>query len=351
MSVAMQKIEDPRNCPEGFTMREQKPRVPGNQKETIDLKPPEARTTTNLSPNQAPSNEIEKPFIEEIEALNLTPVARIRLRPNKASPCALCKVRDQNGKDFMIKIGVKIGVMDIRNEAEMIQLCQDPSLNPGLISIAQSGQTTNGFYYFVMPFLVGESLHTRIKRANRSETKLESIKACAKVLRTLHQIHRLGVVHADIKPENIIFDSNREPVIIDMGSAYVLNLTGSHDLTPAYTSPESIATRLHKDARVSPASDLFSTGIIIYEILSNDLPFYRPSTSPRSKGDNPIDILQDSRKSSPDFGKIPKDFQSFIPVLEQLLAYDPKDRFDGSALKAALAIEQALNTATFASLA
>jgi serine/threonine protein kinase len=272
-------------------------------------------------------------FLAEIQALDLTPVSDINVRTSKKQPCALCVVSDGSGRKLMIKLGGE----EIRTESDTLQLCHDLHFTKGLISIVQSGQTPNGSYYFAMPFLDGESLAAKIKIGASPEDKLELIRACAKVLRTLDEMHSLGVVHADIKPGNIVFDSNREPIIIDLGSAYFLKYTGTRDISLDFASTELLKIWKGEVSSALPASDLFSVGVILYEIISRTLPF---------RGDiQHLETLIKARTKGAKFDTVPNSFKDFIPVLQKLLAKDPTERFGGSALLAAEALERALLSA------
>lgn len=145
--------------------------------------------------------------------------------------------------------------------------------HPHILPLYDSGRT-NGFFYFVMPYVEGESLRQRLER----ELQLpigEALGIARAVASALGYAHSHGVVHRDVKPENILF-SGGEPVVADFGIARAVTMAGSERLTrtgivvgtPAYMSPEQ-ATGEDVDAR----SDIYGLGCVLYEMLAGEPPF------------------------------------------------------------------------------
>jgi serine/threonine-protein kinase len=149
----------------------------------------------------------------------------------------------------------------------------------------------HGDYYLVMEYVVGESLGKLI----RSSGPLTADVACQIGIRCcagLAHAHELGVVHRDLSPENILLQPGHdglEPKIIDFGIArsifaqadgdeadLTLTRVGGFVGKPRYASPEQ-AGRLKRGERIDPRSDLYTFGLILYELVTGDLPFHSDS--------------------------------------------------------------------------
>ncbi len=131
-----------------------------------------------------------------------------------------------------------------------------------------------GIHYLSMAYVRGRTLSTFIKPGGLPSRQVAAL--IRKIALALHEAHRKGVVHRDLKPANIMINRRREPVVMDFGLAQrthaddvKLTQTGAVVGTPAYMSPEQIST----DGPVGPASDIFSLGIILYQMLVGDTPF------------------------------------------------------------------------------
>jgi eukaryotic-like serine/threonine-protein kinase len=146
--------------------------------------------------------------------------------------------------------------------------------HPHIVALFDSGEA-DGFLYYVMPCIEGESLRSRLDREKRLD--VEAMLAIARpVAQALAYAHELGIVHRDIKPENILL-SRGQPFVTDFGIARAVSAAGAERLTrtgigigtPAYMSPEQAFGEPTVDAR----SDIYSLGCVIYEMLSGSPPF------------------------------------------------------------------------------
>lgn len=143
-----------------------------------------------------------------------------------------------------------------------------------------------GAPYFVMDYAERETLADRL--TDRKGVQLldatHEISLLAKVARAVHFAHERGVLHRDLKPANILIDRDDEPLVSDFGLARLihapagLTLTGAALGTPAYMSPEQAT-----GSRVTTASDVYSLGAILYQLLTGRPPFL---------GESPLDILR-----------------------------------------------------------
>ncbi|HXT68144.1 MAG TPA: protein kinase [Vicinamibacterales bacterium] len=154
--------------------------------------------------------------------------------------------------------------------------------HPGIVSLFDSGVARDRLYY-VMPLVPGESLRAKLARERRLNVA-EALALTADVADALTAAHAAGVVHRDVKPENIFVVSGRA-MLADFGIAHVTapELSGTDTTTAAggltidgmilgtlaYLSPEQAAGRLALDGR----SDLYSLGCVLYELLSGSPPF------------------------------------------------------------------------------
>jgi tRNA A-37 threonylcarbamoyl transferase component Bud32 len=162
-------------------------------------------------------------------------------------------------------IGAERFVVEIKTTAAL--------QHPHILPLFDSG-TADGFLYYVMPFIDGETLRARLNR----ETQLgidEAVKITVAVADALDYAHRQGVIHRDIKPENILLHDGR-PMVADFGIALALSAaaggrmteTGLSLGTPHYMSPEQATAAKEISAR----SDVYSLGSVLYEMLTGNPP-------------------------------------------------------------------------------
>ncbi len=145
--------------------------------------------------------------------------------------------------------------------------------HPHILPLFDSG-TADGFLYYVMPYVEGETLRQKLDR----ETQLgidEAVRITSEVADALDYAHRNGVIHRDIKPENILLHDGR-PMVADFGIALAVSAaaggrmteTGLSLGTPHYMSPEQATAE--KD--LTNRSDIYSLGAVLYEMLTGDPP-------------------------------------------------------------------------------
>jgi len=150
--------------------------------------------------------------------------------------------------------------------------------HPHIVALYDSGQAGKLFYY-VMPFIEGESLRQRLEREGRIPLE-EAARIARAVATALDYAHRQQVVHRDIKPENVMLQEG-EPLVTDFGIAKAvtaavggLTQTGTAVGTPTYMSPEQAGGEASVDAR----SDIYSLGAMLYELIAGAAPFVGPTT-------------------------------------------------------------------------
>jgi len=158
-----------------------------------------------------------------------------------------------------------------RREAEAAAKLRHPNVVP----IYQVGEA-EGLVFFVMPLIKGESLRARLEREGRLDVA-EAVRILLEAAGALHEAHAAGIVHRDIKPDNILLEGDQRRVLLmDFGIAKSLQageggLTGTGMVigTPQYMSPEQATGEKHIDAR----SDLYSLGVVAYQMLCGRLPY------------------------------------------------------------------------------
>ena len=196
--------------------------------------------------------------------------------------------------------------------------------HPHILPLFDSGEA-DGFLFYVMPYVDGETIQDRIDREKQLPLD-EAVQVTTAVANALQAAHDHGIVHRDIKPANILL-SRGQPLIADFGIALAVGAAGGSRLTetglsvgtPYYMSPEQATG----DQTVGPASDIYALGAVLYEMLIGDPP-YGGSTAQAVLGK----ILRGAQVTPTALRKsIPANVDAAIrKALERL----PADRFKGA---------------------
>src|SRR5436305_1344240 len=190
--------------------------------------------------------------------------------------------------------------------------------HPNICTIHEVGETDDGRLYLAMPYYDGETLRRRIERGPIPID--EAIDLAEQIARGLAKAHRGGIVHRDIKPANSMVTADGVVKILDFGlaklvGAAAITRTGSSVGTPAYMSPEQA-----RGEDVDHRTDLWSFGIVLYEMIAGRRPF-------RGEHDQAVlyGILNEAPKPLTEVrSEVPPDLER---IVEGLLAKDPADRY------------------------
>jgi eukaryotic-like serine/threonine-protein kinase len=192
--------------------------------------------------------------------------------------------------------------------------------HPNIVSIYDRGQA-EGTYYIAMEYIEGRTLKELL--ITRGPTPLAvAIDYARQILAALGFAHRHGIVHRDIKPHNVVVAPDGRLKVTDFGIARSgtsqMTETGSIIGTAQYLSPEQA-----KGAPVTPASDIYSVGIVLYEMLTGSVPF---------TGDTPLEIAMKHLSTTPlppseQRREIPHEIDS---IVLRALAKDPADRYQST---------------------
>jgi Tol biopolymer transport system component/tRNA A-37 threonylcarbamoyl transferase component Bud32 len=212
--------------------------------------------------------------------------------------------------------------------------------HPNILPLFDSG-SADGFLYYVMPFVEGETLRQKLDR----ETQLgidESVKLVTEVADALQYAHQHGVVHRDIKPENILLHAGR-PMVADFGIALAVSAaaggrmteTGLSLGTPHYMSPEQATA----DKAITNRSDIYSLASVLYEMLTGNPPHVGSSAQQIIMKiiAEPVAVVTTQRKNVP---------ANIAAALAQALEKLPADRFESAKGFADALVNASFRTAT-----
>ncbi|MEO8379461.1 MAG: serine/threonine-protein kinase [Acidobacteriota bacterium] len=183
---------------------------------------------------------------------------------------------DQEHAEFTRKVALKVvdrpfdagSLRSVREEQRILARLE----HPGVARLYDSGVTPWGQHWLAMEYVEGESI---LAHCNARELPVrERIELFLRVLDAVAYAHAGGIVHRDLKPANIFVTANGEPRLLDFGIAKLSDPTDQDEtrtlrraLTPAYASPEQL-----RGDRTTTASDIYSLGIVLYELLAGALP-------------------------------------------------------------------------------
>ncbi len=193
--------------------------------------------------------------------------------------------------------------------------------HPGIVSVMDTSQASDGRVFIVYEFIPGTTLQQSLDQGKY--THADAARWVAEVAEALNHAHKQGIVHRDIKPANILLDGEGKTHIADFGLAklddqFFKNDAGRVLGTVAYMSPEQAAGQSHW---ATPQTDIYSLGVMLYQLLTRKLPF--------SSGGTATDVLEQIKLRIPPpprtvDDKIPKALED---VCLKAMAKSPADRY------------------------
>ncbi|MDF3313166.1 protein kinase [Rhodococcus sp. T2V] len=184
----------------------------------------------------------------------------------------------QPGLDRVVAVKVLTVVLDQENRARFFREQQAMGRltgHPNIVDVLQVGETDSGWPFIVMPYYRQASLDARIR--DRGPLPLrEVLRVGVKLAGAVETAHRLGILHRDVKPGNILLTDYGEPVLTDFGIAHIAGgfetATGTVTGSPAYTAPEVLTGH-----PPTPTSDIYSLGATMFSALTGHAAFERLS--------------------------------------------------------------------------
>jgi serine/threonine protein kinase/class 3 adenylate cyclase len=228
--------------------------------------------------------------------------------------------------EFDRTVALKVLREDYAEDSEVVERFGREARSAGrlsghsnIVTIYARGRTRDGSYYLAMEYVSGGTLKDRIEREGPLPT-YEVVEIALQVAQALRFAHERGIIHRDVKPQNILLTESGEAKVADFGIARVMDATaltrtGSVLGTPQYLSPEQALGQ-----PASPRSDLYALGVVFYEMLTGELPF---------DAETPAGVLvkhisgelHPPRAINPD---IPEQLND---ITVRLLAREPEDRY------------------------
>ena len=222
-------------------------------------------------------------------------------------------------------VAIKVLRGDLANDEKFVRRFQREALSasslshPNIVAMYDVGED-NGLYYIVMEYVEGKTLKQLLKKRGNL-TLSEAIDIMLQLTDGMAHAHDSYIVHRDLKPQNIMIQDDGQIKITDFGIAMALNstqLTQTNSVMGSvhYLPPEQAAGK-----GTTIKSDIYSMGIIFYELLTGELPF---------KGDSAVEIaLKQMKEPLPDVHKLNPDIpQSIENIILRSTAKNPKNRYN-----------------------
>ncbi|MFN2363235.1 MAG: protein kinase, partial [Halarsenatibacteraceae bacterium] len=209
-------------------------------------------------------------------------------------------------------------IKKIRHEARAVARIS----HPNVVNIYDIGQTDN-YHYLVMENIIGQNLKEIIDARNKLPI-IEALDIASQIAAALHVAHESDIVHCDIKPHNIILTPENQVKVTDFGIARAVSSTVTLDMTDSvvgsahYFSPEQA-----KGGEITPLTDIYSLGIVLFEMLTGTVPF---------TGETAVSVaLKHIKEPVPDLANYNKSIPEEInKLIKKALAKNPEERFSSA---------------------
>ena len=223
------------------------------------------------------------------------------------------------------------------NKRELRRLVREARItaqlqHPGSVPIYEIGRDSEGHWYFAMKRIVGFGLHEILSKLAARDAETEArfpisrlLDVFLQVCDTLAYAHACGIIHRDLKPDNVVVGNFGEVILLDWGVAKVWGMPNEGDEdtirerggTPLYMSPEQVLGHYYVDER----SDVFGMGVVLYELLTLNVPFrgrQLRSTYDQIINDDPIPPSEMALRNVP---------SALDAICMKALAKEPNDRY------------------------
>lgn len=222
------------------------------------------------------------------------------------------------------KVAVKVLRLDLRKEPQTKERFEREALatselsHPNIVSVLDVG-TDQGLPYMVMEYVDGPDLKEYIQQ-NSPLALHEVIRIMDQILSAVSLAHKHNVIHRDLKPQNILMDKRGTVKIADFGIAVALNQSSITQTNSVMGSVHYMSPEQTRGGMVTKQSDIYSLGIILYELITGKVPF---------DGDTPVAIaLKHAQEPIPSIRKNdPQVPQALENVVLKATAKDPRDRY------------------------
>ncbi|HYR28221.1 MAG TPA: serine/threonine-protein kinase, partial [Thermoanaerobaculia bacterium] len=232
---------------------------------------------------------------------------------------------DQDRADFTRTVALKVidrfvdsaSLRPMREEQRILARLE----HAGIARLYDAGVTSNGQPYLAMEHVEGTTIVEHCR--SRGLSIPQRIELFLSVLDAVRYAHEQAIVHRDLKPANILVSDRGEAKLLDFGIARLVSpddedrtLTLNRAMTPAYASPEQ-----RRGGRITPASDIYSLGVVLYELLANTIPFRLADTIHESDPEPPSVVVEADRRWR---STLRGDLDA---VVLKALRPDPEDRY------------------------
>ena len=229
------------------------------------------------------------------------------------------------GRDLALKVLMEHYAKDERFVGRFWREAQSAAAlnHPNVVQIYDQGRAEDGRYYIAMEHMSDGSLEDLILRRGPLGAS-EAARLASQVAEALHAAHIRGIVHRDIKPQNVLLDEAGHAKVADFGIALAASRTSTSRTnllfgTPSYMSPEQAMGE-----RVGPESDLYSLGVVLYEMLTGTVPF-------AAEGPLATAMKHLTELPHPPRKRNPSDPEAMDALVMGLLSKDPEDRYPSAA--------------------